>query len=203
MTDYPHLANQLAASYGPSFCAQLGESPIKTLRSHGIRVEPFNAFPYQEGDCSCDGIFHPGPPPAIGYRPTPHSRRDQFTLIHEFGHYAVRHDDDVLSELAEFDDGGKETEERVCDTFAGSILVSDDIVATVLDSERPMAAHLAELYDQSHGSREACAVRLAERLPGFGYVVIADPHTKPGSTVSRVGVGRRQSRGVVAGGDLG
>lgn len=173
------LARRLAQSYGSEFCAQLAGSPVEAIKRLGVRVEPFVTFNYEDGDCSCDGIFHPGPSPAIGYRPTPHSRRERFTLVHEFGHYAVRRHDEVLSELADIDnDGGKQAEERVCDAFAGRILVPDDAVAAVLDGGRPLARHIGELYNRSDGSREACAVRLAEELPGFGYLVIADPGSK-------------------------
>lgn len=179
MTNYRALAEQLAEHYGPVFCQQLASSPLAALRGLGLKVEPFNTLPYEEGDCSCDGIFHPGPPPAIGYRPTPHTRREFFTLVHEFGHYAVRRHDDVLSELHDMDDdGGRQAEERVCDALAGMILVPDETVASVLGDARPLAHHLKALYDRSRGSREACAVRLAERITSFGYVVIADQATK-------------------------
>lgn len=179
MTDYRALARQLVQTHGSTFCAQLAESPVEAIKSQGVQVEPFVTSGYQDGDCSCDGIFHPGPPPAIGFRPTPNSRRERFTLIHEFGHYAIRSHDDVLSELADLDnDGGRQAEERVCDAFAGRILIPDDAVAAVLDGGRPLARHIGDLYRRSYGSREACAVRLAEHLAGFGYVVIADPTTK-------------------------
>lgn len=69
-------------------------------------------------------------------------------------------------------------EERVCDALAGIVLVPDDAVDGTLAGGRPMAEHVASLYSTSHGSREACAVRLAERIPNVGSVVLADPVTK-------------------------
>lgn len=153
----------------------LAISPKEVIESLGIHVQPF-ALTHREGDCSCDGIYAPGPPTAIGYRPTPRSRRELFTLNHEFAHHAIRQDDQVLSEIADIDDdGGKLAEERICDAFAGLILIPDDIIDSVLDSQWPLARHIGETYEASSGSREACAVRLAERIPGFGYAVIADP----------------------------
>ena len=179
MTTYRSLASELAGVATPSFLTRLAESPVSSLASIGIRVESFDGQIYASGDCSCDGIFHPGPPAAIGYRPTPSSRRQRFTLIHEFGHYSVRKNDSVLSSLADMgDDGGRQAEERVCDALAGLVLIPDSTVDSLLNGDRPLAQHVAELYDRSHGSREACAVRLAERLPAFGYVVIGDPDSK-------------------------
>lgn len=178
MTTIRDMADRLASRYPPSFCRQLAESPREALSGRGISLVPFE-LEYARGDCSCDGVFHPGPPPVIGYRPTPRSRRESFTLVHEFGHFATRGDDDTLSELADFDDdGGREAEERVCDALAGMILVPETKVDSVVGGDRPLARHLEALYQASGGSREACAVRLAERLTGFGYVAIIDTRTE-------------------------
>lgn len=154
MTDYQALARQLPQAHGSKFSAHLAASPRAAIETQGIRVEPFDIFSYSNGDCSCDGIFNPGPPPSIGYRPTPHSRRERFTLIHEFGHYAIRRNDDVLSELADIDDdGGRQAEERVCDAFAGITLIPDETVSRVLDNTKPLAKHIGDLFDESNGSR--------------------------------------------------
>jgi hypothetical protein len=126
--------------------------------------------------CACDGVFFPYPFPTIAYAPTPSSRRESFTLVHEFGHYLVRRNDEVLSALHDLDDdAGRVAEERVCHAFAGQILVPDQIVNRVLDGRQPEAHHLRQLVAASSGSLEARAVRLAEQLPATGYVVIADP----------------------------
>jgi Zn-dependent peptidase ImmA (M78 family) len=83
--------------------------------------------------CACDGVFFPYPFPTIAYAPTPSSRRESFTLVHEFGHYLVRRNDEVLSALHDLDDdAGRVAEERVCHAFAGQILVPDQIVNRVL-----------------------------------------------------------------------
>jgi hypothetical protein len=55
------------------------------------------------------------------------------------------------------------------------MLVPADRVDAVLGGHRPEAKHLRELFDASIGSREACAVRLAERIGCFGYVAVLDP----------------------------
>jgi len=175
LSDYQALARQLIAGLSPETREGLATSPKATIERLEIRVQEFDTFTYRDQDCSCDGIYAPGPPTAIGYRPTPQSRRDLFTLNHEFAHHAIRQDGQILSELADFeDDGGKAVEERICDAFAGLVLIPDETIDLVLGGEKPYAHHVGELHEASSGSREACVVRLAERIPGFGYMAIAD-----------------------------
>lgn len=169
------LARRLEAKLDSGVRIGLAQDPLAVIRSVGVVVHPLPSRALAQ-DCTCDGAFFPLPPPAIAYAATPGSRRENFTLLHEFGHYLVREDDDMLSELADVDDdGGQTAEERVCDAFAGRVLVPGDRVDLVLGGRRPEARDLPELFRQSIGSREACAVRLAERVGCFGYVALLDP----------------------------
>jgi len=176
MSDRYHtLARQLAATLGDHERAALATAPAAFLEAWGIRVRPLGSASASEL-CACDGVFFELPVPNIGYVPTPGSRRESFTLVHECGHYLVRRNDDVLSALHDLgDDAGRVAEERVCHAFAGQILIPDQAITRVLNGDRPQARHLRQLVAASTGSLEACAVRLAERLPATGYVVIADP----------------------------
>ncbi len=177
MNRYGRLAERLRAMLPEDQQTLLAENPAAALGILGIQVGPLQLAP-DSIECSCDGVYFPGSPGVIGYTPTPGSRRERFTLVHECAHVLIRHNNDVLSMLADMgDDGGVAAKERVCDTFAGSILVPAAAVDQVLGGERPAADHLAALYRRTQGSREACCVRLAERLPGFGYVAIGDPST--------------------------
>jgi hypothetical protein len=172
---YTGLAGRLAASLGDDQRAALATDPRGVLRATGIRVRPLQDVPASEL-CACDGAFFERPVPNIAYAPTPGSRRERFTLVHEFAHYLIRRHDDVLSDLHDLDDdAGRVAEERVCHAFAGQILVPDKVIEQVLAGRSPEARHLREVYADSSGSLEACAVRLAEHLPTNGYVVIADP----------------------------
>jgi IrrE N-terminal-like domain len=172
---YTPLARRLAATLGDDQCAALARDPGGFLQAIGIRVSPLQEVPTSEL-CACDGVFFEYPYPNIAYAPTPGSRRERFTLVHEFAHYLIRHDDDVLSALHDLDaDAGQVAEERVCHSFAGLILVSDPVIERILAGRPPGARHLYEVFAASSGSLEACAVRLAEYLPSNGYVVIADP----------------------------
>lgn len=171
---YAALARQLAAMLGDRERAALAAAPRTFLEGCGIRVTPLSIVPSSEL-CACDGVFFPHPTPNVAYAPTPGSRREFFSLVHEFGHFLVRRNDEVLSALHDLDDdAGRVAEERVCHAFAGQILVPDQVVSRVLDGRNPEARHLRQLVAGSSGSLEACAVRLAEHLPAAGYVVIAD-----------------------------
>lgn len=152
---------------------ELASSPFAGVRGAGVRVRAV-ATSDATDECSCDGAyFHDQQ--AICYVATPRSRRENFTVLHEFGHHLVMSDDDLLSELADVDaDGGVGAEERICDAFAGRILIPDEAVAAVLVGRRPRAADVQALYNATAGSMEACAVRLAERIGCEGYVALLD-----------------------------
>jgi hypothetical protein len=169
-------AERLQGALSADALAQLAVDPIAAVASH-LRLRAVAVGPTTE-ECSCDGAYLPEYG-AICYVPTPNSRRENFTVLHEFGHHLVRSDDDLLSELADLDrDGGLVAEERICDAFAGSVLIPDASVQTVLSGGRPRASHLRLLYDATVGSLEACAVRLAERIGCDGYVALMDPTTR-------------------------
>jgi hypothetical protein len=124
-------------------------------------------------------VFFQRPFPNIAYAPTPGSRREHLTLVHESAHYLIQRDPDVLSTLHDLDDdAGQVAEERVCHAFAGLILVPDQVIERILAGRPPEARQLREVFTTSSGSLEACAVRLAEHLPANGYMVIADPSSR-------------------------
>jgi len=171
---YTPLARQLAAAVGHDQRVALARDPRGFLQAIGIRVRPLEDVPTSEL-CACDGACFERPVPNIAYAPTPGSRRERFTLVHEFAHYLIRRDHNVLSALHDLDDdAGRVAEERVCHAFAGLILVPDQVIEQILAGQPPEARHLRELFAASSGSLEACAVRLAEHLPANGYVAIAD-----------------------------
>jgi Zn-dependent peptidase ImmA (M78 family) len=172
---YTPLARRLTASLDDDQRCALARDPRSFLEAMGIRVRPLEEVPASEL-CACDGAFFERPVPNIAYAPTPGSRRERFTLVHEFAHYLIRRHHDILSALHDLDeDAGRVAEERVCHTFAGHLLVPDEVIEGVLDGRAPEARHLRKVVTASSGSLEACAVRLAEYLPTNGYVAIADP----------------------------
>jgi len=155
---------------------RLAVHPVAALHELGVTV--FELGERQVSDrCSCDGAYFPvprAPRPAIGFVRTPGSRRENFTLMHELGHHLIRSDEDLLSMIADDDLDPHVLEERICDAFAGRMLVADDVLSAIAGGHRPQAADLRLLFDGCSGSLEACAVRLAERLRCEGYVVLLD-----------------------------
>lgn len=169
-------AERLHQALSAEALAQLAADPIPAVATH-LKLRAVQVGPATE-ECSCDGAYLPGYG-VICYVPTPNSRRENFTVLHEFGHHLVRSDDDLLSELADLDqEGGIVAEERICDAFAGGVLIPDTTLDTVLTGTRPRARHLRQLYEATTGSWEACSVRLAERIGCDGYVALLDRETR-------------------------
>lgn len=125
-------------------------------------------------------------------------RRTWFTALHELGHDRARRHPDVARAIAQLSaDAGRRYEEDIANAFAATILIPDDVLDTVMGDRQPTAVAVAELFgdDRVHGSREACCVRVAQRMRGNGYVILAE-----GSTVrfcAVVGDTYRVARGTV------
>jgi hypothetical protein len=154
----------------------LAIDPHGALSEMGLTVVEMSRVATSEA-CSVDGAYFSetyGPKPAIGYVRTPGSRRENFTLLHELAHHLVRLDDALLSSLADEGDDRDTIEERICDAFAGRLLIPEEVVKGVLGGRRPEAKDVRRLFNACLGSREACAVRLAERIRCEGYVALLD-----------------------------
>src|SRR5580692_7705625 len=88
----------------------------------GIRVMPVPQLRDARGVSGwCDGLsfMNDG---IICYAPSPWSRRQNFTLLHEFAHLCVEGDDDALDWLADRAEPPAELE-RLCDAIAAEILI--------------------------------------------------------------------------------
>jgi hypothetical protein len=107
----------------------------------------------------------------ICYTPTPASRRQNFTLLHELGHLRVSEDDEALDWLADRADPSSDLE-RLCDMIAAEILLPASTITLVLGGNAPTPSHLRQLYTASHASEEVCAIALAARLPARGAIAI-------------------------------
>jgi hypothetical protein len=118
----------------------------------------------------CDGLsfMNDG---LICYAPSPRSRRQNFTLLHEFAHLCVDGDDDALDWLADRADPSADLE-RLCDAIAAEILIPARVVARLLGGSSPEPDHLRQLYAASSASEEVCAIALASRIPVRGAVLL-------------------------------
>ncbi|MBN9619257.1 MAG: ImmA/IrrE family metallo-endopeptidase, partial [Actinobacteria bacterium] len=124
---------------------------------------------------ACDGLsfLQDG---VILYSPTPASRRENFTLAHELGHWLAENTPGVYDWLADQDDPARLLE-TVCDRIAQQLLLPDSAAQSVVGSGPVRAGHLFELYDATQASRPACAIALAKQLVSLGAVAILDRAT--------------------------
>ena len=107
-------------------------------------------------------------------------RRMKFTALHEFGHDRARHNSDIARALAHLNHTwSRRFEEIIADVFAAMILIPDSAVNDVLEERAPTANDVAKLFHHMdvNGSREACCVRIAERMRGTGYVLLGEDET--------------------------
>ncbi|WP_431606767.1 ImmA/IrrE family metallo-endopeptidase [Mycolicibacterium neoaurum] len=127
------------------------------------------------GGGACDGLsfMEDG---VILYASTPYSRREQFTLAHELGHWLVEKSPGILDWLADQEDPSRLLE-TVCDRVAQRMLLPESVIASVVGAGPIRASHLSELFDVSQASRPVCAIALASFIPCLGAVAIIDRDT--------------------------
>lgn len=178
----------------------LASDPFQAVQGRfGVRVELVRTGG-GDPDCSCDGTLD-RKTRLMRVARTPFSRRSLFTCLHELGHLLLWEDGELLSRLYELDPGssGRVPEERSCDAFAAEILIPRALAEEVTSGRRVGAEQFLELYRRSSGSREACAVRLAQYLGCEGHVMLARPD---GTAVFTASAGPYMvSRGVQQGDD--
>jgi hypothetical protein len=159
----------------PQGRAALALDPLGALQDLGITVRPVEKLGGGDvrGDGgSCDGMsFLDGG--VILYAPSPFSRRENFTLAHEYGHFLVNEQEDILDWLADLSDSHRALE-TVCDRIASELLLPKGLIDAVLQGGVPRAVHLRALYELSNASEPCCAIALANRLKVMGAVVIAE-----------------------------
>lgn len=173
-----------ARTLARTLCNNLTADELEILRD-----DPFEAIPIIDpavqidlvsyepaADCSVEGLYQEATR-SITVQRAASRRRTRFTAIHEFGHDRARHDTDVARYLASLAGNASRTsEERAADAFAAAVLIPDGAVDEVLHGNAPTTRHIIELFhrDDVAGSREACCVRIAERMRGEGYVIVAE-----------------------------
>lgn len=130
----------------------------------------------RDGGGACDGVsfLQDG---VILYAPTPWSRRENFTLAHELGHWLAERAPDVYDWIADQDEPGRLLE-TVCDRIAQRLLLPDNAASAVIARSPIRAQHLIDLYGATQASRPVCAIALAKHLPGLGAIAIIDRHAR-------------------------
>ncbi|GAA3691882.1 hypothetical protein GCM10022377_00290 [Zhihengliuella alba] len=158
--------------------ARFATDPLGAIREDlGLTATAVNhlAGTRAEGG-ACDGVsfLQDG---VVLYAPTPHSRRENFTLAHEAGHWLVDQTSGIYDWLAEQPDPPKLLE-TVCDRIAQRLLLPEAAAQTIVRDGPIRARHLIELYDATQASRPVCAIALAKHLPGLGAIAIIDRYTR-------------------------
>lgn len=168
------IVMRLIESINPSIRASVASHPAEALQVHfglTVQAEPQLGLQRESGG-ACDGVSFLRDSVVL-YAPSIWSRRENFTLTHELGHWLVSHDADAVDWLSDQNDPDRMLE-LLCDRIAQKLLLPDDLVDSILDGKPVRAVLIRELYDASAASEPVCAIALAARLPGHGAVLITD-----------------------------
>lgn len=166
-------ANRIVATVVESgLAAALAVDPLGALINHGYRVTAVPELGEARGAGGwCDGMsFHKHG--TFLYVPTD-SKRQNFTMLHEFAHSLVLEDDDALDWLGEQDSPDQKLE-QLCNEIASRLLLPNAALDAIVGVGPVEAAHVKQLADTTAGSQEVCAIALASRLPCAGMIVLAD-----------------------------
>lgn len=162
------------------------QNPKRALAECGVRVQEVPQLSSARGAGGmCDGLSLAGPRTVL-YAATPDSRREHFTLAHEYAHLLVDADDDALGWLADQAEPGAE-QERMCDEIASALLIPDAELAAVIGAGPITGQHLIELFTRTQASQIVCAIALAGRLTCAGAVVLTARATQTVVHATRVG----------------
>lgn len=158
-----------------------GEDPATAVEVHfaPVTTRALPAVPSFGDPCSVDGYYDPfidPPSPVIFYSDSAGPPRTRFTILHELGHHLFAERAQTLLDLLDRAVGPRGNpavlEELVCQSFAGRVLVPDDVVASVVGQDVLVPRHVVDLRERTNASWEAVAVRAAERIVGPGAVVL-------------------------------
>jgi Zn-dependent peptidase ImmA (M78 family) len=178
-------ARRIVAALDSDIATRVARSPREALQQDfGLTVQEVPNLTDRRGaEGWCDGLSFLDHDVVL-IVPTPYSRRENFTAVHELAHRLVLNDDGALDWLANQRDPDRSCE-AMCDQIAARLLLPGSLVAAVVKSEPPNASHIAELYRLSEASEPVCAIALSDLLPCQGAVLISDIG---GSTVTYASV---------------
>jgi len=166
-------AERLVQSVGADARAHLARDPMGAMTSAGLRVGELEAR--QSSRPFCDGLST-----ATGivlYMASPGSRRENFTLLHEYAHSLVDADIDAMSWLADQHDIDRATE-QLCNEVASRLLVPAPVIESIVGNGPIRAEHLQQLHRQTEASQVAIAIALARRLNADGAVMLIELATR-------------------------
>jgi len=152
--------------------ANIALDPIGGMEDLDYEVVAEPALTSQRGAGGwCDGMSFADQNTVI-YAPTPGSKKENFTLLHEVAHILVENDDEALIWLADCDNYEVELE-RLCEQIAAALVVPEDLIDEVVGTGPPTGEDLKTLVTRSAASGPACTIALSSRLSS-GAVVLID-----------------------------
>jgi hypothetical protein len=146
--------------------------PLDGIERLGYTAVPEPALTSKRGAGGmCDGLSF-AENGTVMFAPTPGSKRENFTLLHEIAHILVERDQHAMIWLADRPDPSVELE-RLCEEIAADLLIPESLVDDVVGSGPITGEDLKALVARSAASGPACAIALSNRLSS-GAVVIID-----------------------------
>jgi len=170
------LVTKLVDSLPDGFAEDFARSPKSAITAHlGLTVdeaEHLNQSRPNGGHCDGVSFLEHG---VILYAKT-RSKRENFTLAHEVGHWAIERVEGVYDWVA----GQREpliVLENLCDRLAQALLLPQSTIDATLGIGPLRAHHILELHRSTLASRAAACIALSTRLPSAGAVAYASRET--------------------------
>ncbi len=174
MTRKKH-AIRIIQALSPQLRAALHRAPLAAMTSNGLVVRAVKLLTSSRGAGGmCDGMSF-SEQNTVLYAPTD-SRRQNFTLLHEYAHLLVARDEEAMIWLADRDEPMIELE-KLCDDIAAALLIPEDLLNGIVGKDPVTGQHLLDLYLATEASQVACAIALARKLTCTGAILLTDRMT--------------------------
>jgi len=163
-------ARRIVGAVPADLRARLQQAPLNALLEAGLNVGELRAT--SESTQWCDGLSMTDDGIVL-YIATPDSRRENFTLLHEYAHHLVEADDAAMNWVANQPDD-RRVLEQLCNAVASALLVPADVMDSIVGAGPIEAQHLLTLHRETEASQVVIAIALARRLGTTGAVLLVD-----------------------------
>lgn len=171
MTTRQTQARRIVAAISDTDRTAIATNPRVGIESLGYTVVAESALTSERGAGGmCDGLSF-AENNTVMYAPTPGSKKENFTLLHEIGHILVERDQDAMVWLADRPDPSVELE-RVCEEIAADLVIPESMLDDLVGTGPISGEDLKALVAQSAASGPACAIALSNRLSSGAIVII-------------------------------
>lgn len=139
-----------------SISTRFASDPIGALREDlDLKVQPVEHLTERREDGgACDGVSYLQDG-VILYAPTGSSKRENFTLAHELGHWLIEQQEELYDSLADQDEPQRMLE-TLCDRIAQRLLLPESLIDSVVGLGPLRATHVLEMYSRSNAPPGLC-----------------------------------------------